>query len=153
MSYLSTRRVKRSLSYLAAITLACLAVSGCSEGTGPREAMYPAAGTYSLAEYNGAAIPATIVQNEEGRILMTSATMVLREDRSYSETRNIKIILTTGEEATNAQRETGTYTVTGNEIAFTFPGNNEHPSAFYVGTVSGNDLTYVIGEKTYHYKR
>jgi hypothetical protein len=132
---------------LGSVLLATVALIGCSDdddddgGTTPTNVT----GTYNLTLVNGAAPPGTTsFPAGGGRIEITSATMVLRENQTYTETINARTVPASGTATTSTQTENGSYAIYGNTIVFTLPATTSTPAFSYDGTITGNTLTYVF---------
>lgn len=131
----------RSLRSLAVVLLSTLAVACSGDGpTGSAEARV--SGTYNLSQINGQNLPATVFQSSAGRVEVTGGTMVLRDDRSYTETVQLRILPVNGTAQTDQAIENGTFTVVGTNITFNVPASGGDPAFSYSGAVSGGVLTY-----------
>lgn len=115
-----------------------LPLSACGDDA-PTDPTQAAVGTYTLVQVNGSTLPALIGQFAEGRIDVLSGTLTLRNDKSFTETVNVRITPTTGVIQTFPSTENGTFTVTGTTVQFQ---TSERGS--YSGTLSGNTLTYNV---------
>jgi hypothetical protein len=118
--------------------------TACGDSSGPdaRDPYADAAGTYVLTAANGV-LPYTYFQNSAGRVEIYSATLVLRSDRSYTETINARTVFTSGAPSTTSSSiENGTYTVVGTQLTFTIPPSGGSAGFSYTGALSGRDLTY-----------
>ncbi|HEV2147322.1 MAG TPA: hypothetical protein VGR37_07950 [Longimicrobiaceae bacterium] len=128
-----------------------LVAGACSDG--PTDARARVAGTYELQDVNGSSLPATIAVAPEGRLEITSGTMVLRADESYTETVRLRIIFNDGQTETESFIENGTYSMTGGTITFTVPPSLGEEGFSYTGEVSGRTLTYTAQGLTATYRR
>lgn len=133
-------------------TLALVALASCS-GDGPTGTETRIDGTYTLRQANGAAVPTTVAQNEFGRLEITSGTMVLRQDRSYTETLQLRVVYTDGTSETDAAIENGSYEVAGSTVTFTVPSSVAQEGYSYNGQVDGKVLTYSGGGLSVRYER
>jgi len=132
--------MRRTLRLVLVLVSALAAACSGDGPTGSSEERV--AGTYTMTQVNGQNLPMTVFQSSAGRVEVTSGTLVLRADRSYTETVQIRII-PVGESARNDQAiENGTYTMSGTSITFTVPPSGGEPGYSYSGSVNGNVLTY-----------
>lgn len=134
------------------VALLVLAVSACNDATAPGTPPIPpvgaAAGTYQLASFDGAAIPAVLSFNNAGAFGVMSGSLVIGADRSY--TRSIQFG-NAGD--TQSQVETGSFRLVGSTITF-YPSNKARENG-YVGQLSGSEITYGAGipNVVYSFKR
>jgi hypothetical protein len=137
--------------WATAVFVTFMAGAACSDSSGPK---LPAeVGTYTLATVNSGGLPAVVFQNSAGRIVILGATMLLREDKSYLETRNYNTVLTTGESSPTTITENGTYGVVGTQITFTIPASGSNAALSYTGAVSDGKLTYTYSGISYQYQK
>jgi hypothetical protein len=139
----------RTPKVLAAAML-LLAIGCKSDSTGPADTV---AGNYVLATVNAGGLPAIVFQNSAGRVVILTATMLLRDDKSYVETRNYSAILITGENAPTTEVENGNYSVVGTQITFSIPASGGNAAFSYTGAVAGGALTYTYGGISYRYQK
>ena len=124
-----------------------LPLAACGDD-GPTDPTQSAVGTYTLVQVNGSPVPALLGQFEEGRIDVLSGTLTLRNDKSYTETVNVRFTPTTGVVQTIPVTENGTFTVTGSTVQFkTSDGET------YSGTLSGKFLEYNVDGLTARYEK
>jgi hypothetical protein len=138
------------ISKVSAAAALILAIGCKSNSTGPADTI---AGNYVLATVNAGGLPAVILQNSAGRLTITSATMLLRTDQSYVETRNYMIVLTTNETSTTTEIENGQYSVVGSQITFSIPASGGNAAFSYTGAVAGGALTYTYSGISYRYQK
>jgi hypothetical protein len=139
--------MKKLLIACCAFLVAC----GGSDSSGPKTPGY--VGAYSLVGINGGGLPGTVFQNSAGRIVITGATMTLRADNSYLETRNYNTVLTSGATTPSSASENGSYAVVGTQLTFTIPASGTAAAFSYTGAVSGNTLSYTFEGISYQYQR
>ncbi len=151
------RRQRAPWRLLAALSLPLLAACGGGGGgdgaTGPVpvDPYVAAAGTYSLMSVNGSAgLPASVfysVPAPGGRIDINSGSMVLRVDKTFTETFNFVVIPTTGASSTDSDITVGTFALANGAITF----NSVDPSGSHTwsgtldvsATISYNDQGFL----------
>jgi hypothetical protein len=143
------------MKWRALITLTSLSLAACGGGepAGPEDGYARASGTYTLVSLNGRPLPATAFQDASMRIDVTSATLVLRADRTFTETLDGEVRLGAGQPQPERQVHRGTFTLSGTAAAFTVPAAGEFPAFGFTGTLSGTVLTYTDELATYRYER
>jgi hypothetical protein len=125
-----------------AIVLGVAACGGDASGPGESDPYAQAAGSYALTTANGQ-LPYTYFQNSAGRAEIWGGTLVLRADRSYTETLNTRAVFTSGAPSqTSNAVENGTYTIVGTQITFTIPPSGGNAGLSYTGALSNRTLTY-----------
>jgi hypothetical protein len=135
---------------LLAITL--LACGGDDPSAPPESPYHLAAGSYALVSLDGDPLPATIFQEGTLRVDITAATLVLRSDRTFTETLDALNIDGTTQEP-ERQVHDGTYTITNATAAFVVPAVGGFPAFTFSGTLTGTVLTYTDDNATYRYER
>ena len=138
---------------LIALTSLSLAACGGGESTGPADDYARVAGSYTLVSLDGRPLPATVFQDASTRIDVTSATLVLRADRTFTETLDGQIRQGGGQPQPERQVHNGTFTLSGTAAAFTVPAAGGLPALGFAGTLSGTVLTYTDDLATYRYER
>ena len=131
--------VRKAMLCLFSATLATslVAVSGCSELSGPSESSSSVSGTYTLADVGGNRLPATIYegpytingQRVNLRLAVQTATLQLNGDRYVFSVGMIANIA--GQTAPLPINDQGSYTKNGNQLAF----KSDDPK---VGSFAGN---------------
>ncbi len=144
---------------LAALSLPLLAACGGAGGgdgaTGPGpvpvDPYVAAAGSYSLVSVNGSpGLPASVfysVPAPGGRIDINSGSMVLRVDKTFTETFNFLVVPTTGASSTDSDITVGTFALSNGAITF----NSVDPSGSHTwsgtldisATISYNDQGFL----------
>ena len=126
------RRIGFPLAVIYALTLA--GIASCSDSSGPK---VPAeVGIYQLALVNAGGLPAIVFSSAAGRITINSATMTLREDKSYREVRNYTTTYATGQVVTSSESEDGQYSIVGSQITFSIPETAKLAWLYFTGAVS-----------------
>lgn len=123
--------------------LACGGGGGDKSGgdvTGPGPVV-PVNLTFSLQQVNGQNVPATF-QPTDGKLVITSGTMLLRTDKTFAESMVYTFTPTGGAAQPDTAITTGTYVQTGAEVVFTVPPAGTDPMHTFPGTISGNTLSY-----------
>lgn len=108
----------------------------------PPDPYVTAAGTYLLTSFNGSlGLPTSVTYSlpaPGGRLDITSGAMVLRSDKSFTETIRFMNVPSGGAAAPDSDITTGTFTLTGTTIAFSIAGPYS-----WSGTLDANgNLTY-----------
>lgn len=129
---------------LVALLLASLLpVAGCRDN-GITDPVDAAAGSYSLVELNGSALPIPAGQQAE----VVSGYLTLRRDSSYVVVINTQVASTTGPIRIVALIENGTFSADGNALQFRPAGGGT-----YNGTRDGNTLSYEAGGMRATYRK
>jgi hypothetical protein len=135
--------------------LACLAVTvGCGgDSTAPQDPVKANAGIYNLQTVNGIPLPATLLNDGSTIVAVTSGTLSLRTDQSYTETLGYRTTYL-GVVSNDVAVENGTFDIVGSTITFTIPAQNGEVAQSYTGAVQGGNLTYTFGDSfNVKYKR
>jgi hypothetical protein len=138
---------------LVGLTALALVACGGSESTEPADEYARASGSYTLVSLSGRPLPATLSQDASMRVDITSATLVLRADRTFTETLVGQVRQGNGQPQPERQVHNGTYTLSGTTASFAVPAAGEFPSFGFTGTLSGTVLTYTDELATYRYER
>lgn len=146
-------RVRRRIGFqLAAVCVLALAgIASCSDSSGPKVAAE--VGEYGLALVNAGGLPAILFSSAVGRITITSATLILREDKSYRETRNYTTVYTTGQVVTSTESEDGQYSLVGPQITFSIPENGQLAGLSFVGALTNGVVEYTFDRIAYRYQK
>lgn len=132
------RASTRLLSW-AAVTLAASAVAfGCgSSTTGPNGTPTTSsiAGTYNLSTVNGNTLPALLYASAGDSAFMTQGSVVLTSG-TYAFSGSERLVVQ-GVSTTEAQDDSGTYTLSGSTLSLKATGDTSTTTA----TVSGSTLT------------
>jgi hypothetical protein len=151
---MATRRMLVGLMALA--TLSALACGG-DGGTEPADNYARAAGSYSLVSLNGQPLPALLFQEGSTRVDLLSATLVLRADRSFTESLTGRVTIGSGQPQPDVQVHNGTYVLSGATssltASFSVPATSQFPAFSFTGTLSGSVVTYTDETATYRYER
>ena len=144
-------RLIRRRIVTAVLALAATACGG--DSTAPQVDVYAqAAGTYALVSLNGRALPATVFEDATIRTDITSASLILRTDRTFTETIDAVNIQGTSQQP-ERQVHNGTFTLNGTAAAFIVPAAGGFPAFSFSGTLTGNVLTYTDDNATYRYEK
>ena len=122
----------RKLLVLCLALFLPLAACGDDDGVGPGADVV---GTFNLQTINGAALPAVVLQIGADRIEITSGSIALNENRTFSAALTFRETVG-GVVTTETETDSGTYTVSGNTVQLT-AANGTVATA----TISGNTLT------------
>ena len=134
-----------------AYTLMLGGIASCGDSSGPK---VPAeVGVYQLALVNAGGLPAIVFESELGRITINSATMTLREDKSYREVRNYTTVFATGQVVPSSESEDGQYSVVGSQITFPIPASVQFPALSFVGALSNGVIEYTFDNVAYRYQK
>ena len=125
-----------------ALALAFSIVLSACDGGGPTVVQENVSGTYTLQTVNAAGIPAVLRQSSVGRVEVYAGTVVLRPDRSFTETLQFRAVFSGSPTQEDHQVVNGSYSVAGTTITFTVLHENGSLWNSYKGTISGRDLTY-----------
>lgn len=128
------KRLQRFRAIIPLLALAILPiVAACSDSTGPRVS---AAGTWNLKTVNGANLPFTFFSDGTTTMEVTSDVITVSEGGAFTELTTFRTT-ENGSATTDTQAEAGHYTLSGNNVTFTYNDG----SFFGTGTISGNTLT------------
>ena len=119
----------RKLVTMCAVVLAI----GCGESTSPAVAVE---GTWTLQSLNGFPVPFSAPQGNGNYIELTSDVITATSSGTFTQLTVIKTT-TNGVVTTESIPDDGTYTVSGNDVTFSFSSG----SAPGTGTIDGNTLT------------
>ena len=97
--------------------------------------------SFNLQQVNGQNLPATF-QPVDGKLVITSGTMLLRTDKSFAENIIYTFTATGAASAVDTAVTLGTYVQTGSDLKFTVPPAGSDAGSVFSGTVSGNTLSY-----------
>jgi hypothetical protein len=129
--------------------LATLAACGSDAGTGARASV---TGTYQLSTVNGQALPFT--ENSSGAVVkVTAGSLVAESGGAFTETITRSTTPPGGGATTTATAAaTGTYTVSGSVIVFTYVGASG-PLGTLLGTVTSSGVSIQNGVNSFEYKK
>ncbi len=146
-------KVRRRIGFpLAAIyALALAGIASCSDSSGPK--IPEEVGEYQLALVNAGGLPAVVFSSAAGRITINSATMTLRDDKSYREVRNYTTVYTTGQVVTSSESEDGQYSLVGSQITFSIPATGQLSALSFVGALSKGVVEYTFDDVAYRYQK
>lgn len=146
-------RVRRRIAYhLTAIGVLALAgTAACSDSSGPKVPVE--VGEYQLAAVNAGGLPAIVYSSAAGQITITSASLILREDKSYREVRNYTTVYATGQTTTSSVSEDGQYSLIGTQITFSIPENAGLAGLSFVGALGSGVVEYTFEGIAYRYQK
>lgn len=106
-----------------------------------------AAGTYLLISFNGSVgLPASVTYTQPapgGRLDVTSGAMVLRSDKSFTETIRFTNVPAGGAAVADSDLTTGTFTLSGTTIVFSIAGPYSWSGTLDAsGNIAYNDQGY-----------
>ena len=142
-----------TMKRILGLGFAMFALASCkgTDSTGPSR--NDPVGEYLLATLNGGGLPSIIFENSAGRITLDNATMLLRSDHSYVETRNYRTHYANGSETLSPEVENGSYAIVGTQITFSIPATGGNAAFSYIGATSSGDLTYTYQSVAYLYRK
>lgn len=131
---------------------ACGGVDKQSDVTAPTQTLV--AGTYALSRYNDMSVPG-VTEDVSGRIEITGGELILQSNGSYSATMTLKWTPVNGNVVINTERESGTFTVAGSNIAFyvTPSGPGSGVMVPWLGTIQGNLVTKIFDGTVIEYRK
>jgi hypothetical protein len=132
----------RRFAAAAAAVVLLLAV-GC-DGT-PTDPYVRHAGPYILHSIDGQLLPVVLQQDAEGSLTVTTGSLTLRRDRSFSETWTGRFDTPEGPPQFGGFTAAGTYEIVGEEITFRLPAAPGRDEATIVGAIRGDTLMYAVG--------
>ena len=136
----------RNLLCTALVAVALTACGG-DKATGPNSEAIT--GSYALKTVDGASLPVVVAQEVNAKLEVTSATLSLNGDNTYSFT--VQLRETQGTTiSTGSSSEVGTYQRTNNAVAFHPSDNSGDWSAAYA---TGGTLTAIIEGTTLVFQR
>jgi hypothetical protein len=138
--------VRAAVSVGALATLA--ACSGSDAATGVRASV---TGNYQLSTVNGQPLPFT--ENSSGAVIkVTAGSLVAESNGAFTETITRSTTPPGGATTTTAVPATGTFTVSGSVIVFTFVGANG-PLGTLLGTVTSSGVSIQNGSDSFEFKK
>jgi hypothetical protein len=130
----------RRFIVLAMVLATTLTVAGCSDSTGPQEAL---SGTYTLRSVNGSSSsPWLITSNASYTDEVLSSTISLDAQGNYSGTTIWRTTNAGAPPFTTKDEITGYWTLSGSTITLTDTTNPQYP-VYYNGTISGSTITII----------
>lgn len=138
-----------------AILIVANACSGSKDSTAPpADPHVAAAGTYYMVTFNNGPLPQTVFTNAAGRVEVSGGNLVLRGDRSFTETRILRTVFNSGATPeTTPLVDNGTFAIVGTQITFTLPASGTAPAFSYTGAISGDVLSYTFEGDAFTYQR
>ena len=114
-----------------------VALAACSDSSGPGASIH---GTYTLRTVNGQSLPATVFQDVTGRVEITSGSLTLNSNNTFSSIISFRLVSGTTT-ITDSETTTGTFSQSGNTVTFV-----DSDGETVTMTRSGNTLTFVETE-------
>jgi hypothetical protein len=133
--------VKRRLTATAA-ALTILLLAGCDNA--PTDPYVRHAGPYILHSIDGQLLPVVLQSDADGTLTVTTGSLTLRRDRSFSETWTGRFDPPDGPPQFGGFSAAGTYEIAGEEITFRLPAAPGRDEATIVGAIRGDTLMYVL---------
>jgi hypothetical protein len=133
------RRIARGFLAVAALAVC----SACSDSSGPKTSS-AWVGSYTLISINGQNLPAVLFANQLVTFTITSGSVTLNSDNSFSTTGTVQQTPIIGQTTTITETCTGTYAMSGNTITFTESGSaSSNCGGSYNGTWDGSNSVTV----------
>ncbi|HXG73078.1 MAG TPA: hypothetical protein VNJ04_20985 [Gemmatimonadaceae bacterium] len=142
-----TRKRRLALTLFAA---APLLLAGCSDSLGNGSNVE---GTYDLTVFAGENVPANFSLDNFTSVDVFSGTLVLREDRSFTESTSIRFNTAGQPSFSDLLVTVGTYRTDGSNIVLNVPAQSGLPATSLQGTIRQGVLTYIQEFDTYEYRR
>lgn len=134
----------------AALALAVAAIAGCGD-IGPTDPYTLVSGPYILHSIDGQLMPFVFLETEEGTVTITTGSITLRTDRTFSETWTARFDPTEGEPITGGFSEQGTYELSGENVLFNLPAIPGRDEATVPGYRRNDTLSYTAGGRVVVY--
>jgi len=125
----------------------CFALACGSDSTTTQPTTASLAGTWSLQNINGIALPFVLAQTATSKSEVLSDIVTATSGGTYTEVTQIRTTLN-GQATTSTENDAGTYTVTGNAVVIR---SNDGSSAS--GTVNGTTFTISVGGIAFQFKK
>jgi len=142
-----TRHRRLAVTLFAA---APLLLAGCSDSIGNGSGVV---GTYNLTVFAGENIPANFFIDNFTNVDVFSGSLVLREDRSFTESTSVRFNEAGQPSITDLLVTIGTYSTDGSNIILNVPAQSGFPATSLQGTIRRGVITYIQGFDTYEYRR
>ena len=134
----------------AALAFAVAATAGCGD-TGPTDPYTLVAGPYILHSIDGELMPFLLLETEEGTITITTGSITLRTDRTFSETWTARLDPPSGDPVFGGFTESGTYELSGETVVFQLPVIPGRSETTVTGYRRGDTLSYTAGGRVVVY--
>ena len=128
--------VKRAVTTFFAASLCAAAACGSDSPAAPTLASV--AGTWNLQTVNGVSLPLVLSQTSTEKHELTALTFDATSTGTFTETDSYRDTVN-GVVSTSSTGDSGTYTINGSSITFTFDSDGLSDT----GTISGNTLTII----------
>ncbi len=117
-------------------------------------AVAAAVGTYTLTQVNGSALPALYFQNSQERFDFVSGSLVIRANKSYTKTQNLRITYPSGAAPkTSSGVENGTLSITGSQVTFFAPEGGVGAAFSYTGAYASGVVTSTLEGFSFGYTK
>jgi hypothetical protein len=133
-----------------ALAIAAAAAAGCGD-IGPTDPYTLVSGPYILHSIDGQLMPFVFLENEEGTITITTGSITLRTDRTFSETWTARFDPVEGEPISGGFSEQGTYELSGESVVFNLPAIPGRDEGTVTGYRRGDTLSYTAGGRVVVY--
>lgn len=136
--------------FIAVAVCAFLSACNGSDSTGPA----PGVGTYTLVKVNGTNVPVTTVVGPPLTQEITSGSLTLSADGSFTETRLGKITPAGGTTSQVTSTSTGTWSLSNTGmIQFVIPNTQGQTSTTFNATLAGALIVYTTSGTTFTYQK
>jgi len=140
--------MKRRL-FVAVVVSAFLGACNGSDSSGPA----PGVGNYTLIKVNGNNVPVTTTVGPPLTQEITSGTLTLNANGTFTETRQGKITPTGGATSPITATSTGTWSLNNaGVITFSIPGSQGQVASTFNATLAGVLITYTTSGTTFTYQ-
>ena len=133
-----------------ALAIAVAAAAGCGD-IGPTDPYTLVSGPYILHSIDGQLMPFVFLEDEEGTVTITTGSITLRTDRTFSETWTARFDPVEGEPISGGFSEQGTYELSGESVVFNLPAIPGRDEATVTGYRRGDTLSYTAGGRVVVY--
>lgn len=135
----------------AALAFAIAAAAGCGD-IGPTDPYTVVSGPYILHSIDGQLMPFVFLETEEGRVTITTGSITLRTDRTFSETWTARLDPPDGDPISGGFTEQGTYELPGGDaVLFHLPAIPGRDETTVTGYKRGDTLSYAAGGRVVVY--
>jgi hypothetical protein len=124
--------------------------AACSD-VGPTDPYTLVAGPYILHSIDGELLPFVFLETEDGTITITTGSITLRTNRTFSETWTARLDPPSGDPISGGFSEQGTYELSGENIVFYLPAIPGRDEATVTGYKRGDTLSYTAAGRVVVY--
>jgi hypothetical protein len=141
----------RNRATAAALALTLTLSAACGD-VGPTDPYTLVAGPWILHSIDGELLPYVFLEDEEGTITITTGSITLRPDRTFSETWTARLDPPSGDPISGGFSEEGTYELPGGDaVLFHLPAIPGRDEATVTGYRRGDTLSYTAGGRVVVY--